>query len=187
MLTKSWVTSSCSYRRDLKHTHIISTSKLLVLVMMYIHVHKQTYIHTYIHTYGNIKDTIMNMYASLWNMRTSNDDINNIIKYTSSCILISSPASMNLRTSSSFPPSAASWMVPEGLSLLEPLPLSYLAIQDSYDSSKSSWWDKCETTMRRDCNSPIDVYIYIWINRQTDGSIRMVAMIISNEWMNESS
>ena len=162
---------------------MISTWRLLV-VMMYINLHKtikQIYIHT--HTYS--KDTIMNMYASLWNMRTSNDDINNIIKYTSSCILISSPASMNLSTSSSFPPLAASWMVPEGLSLLEPSPLSYLAIHDSYDSSKSSWWDKCETTKRRDGNSPIDVYIYIWINRQIDGSIRMVATIISNEWSSQ--
>ncbi len=39
--------------------------------------------------------------------------------------------------------------------------------------------------MRRDGNSPIDVYIYICINRQRDGSIRMVAMIISNEWIND--
>ena len=150
-----------------------------------VHSCAQANIYTYIHTYGNIKDTIMNMYASSSNKRTSNDDINDIIKCTWSVSLISSPASMNLRTSSSFPPLAASWMVPARLSLLEPLPLSYLAIQDSYDSSKSSWWDKCETTMRRDGNSPIDVYIYICINRQIDGSIRMVATIISNEWSSQ--
>ena len=51
---KSWVRSSCSYIRVLKHTHMISTWRLLV-VMIYINFQKQQgkhiyIIHTYIHT-----------------------------------------------------------------------------------------------------------------------------------------